>query len=137
VTSYYAQSSDRPSGEVAASSHAFAHELMSAPEPSDNLTLDLNEGQRLALAGLQAFLNSGVSHRIQESGPFTPTTALASHALSAAVMTIQSGLPSCPFRPAGQPVSIQFLPPNNAIGFQCAHRPKAHCWDGSGTPRTC
>lgn len=134
MTSYYAESADRPSAEAMA---AFAPAPMAGREPSDNLTLDLNEGQRLALAGLQAFLGSGVSHMIEERGPFAPTTALSSHALSAAVLAIQTGLPSCPFRPAGQPVSIQFLPPNNALGFQCAHRPKAHCWDGSGSPRTC
>ena len=105
-----------------------------APGPSDRLELDLNEGQLLALAGLRAFLGSGVSDMLERDGPFSPTASLASHALSAAVLAVQTGLPTCPYKPIGKPVSIQYLGPNYAIGFRCTHVPTAHCWDGSGTP---
>lgn len=65
-----------------------------------------------------------------------PHTALV--ALSVATATVQAGMPPCPYTPAGAPVGIQYLPPNNKLVFRCGHTNPAHCWDDFGqTPYKC
>jgi hypothetical protein len=59
-----------------------------------------------------------------------PPTALV--ALGAATATVQSAMPPCPYAPAGAPVEIRYLPPNNKLVFRCGHANPAHCWDNFG-----
>jgi hypothetical protein len=69
-------------------------------------------------------------------GAVRPPTALV--ALSVATAAVQSTMPPCPYAPAGAPVGIQYLPPNNKLVYRCGHINPAHCWDNFGhTPYRC
>ena len=72
----------------------------------------------------------------QPTAEIRPPTALL--ALSVATATVQASMPPCPYAPAGAPVGIQYLPPNNKLVYRCGHNNPAHCWDDFGhTPYQC
>jgi hypothetical protein len=122
-------------------------------EDFDGRSLGLSKEQEEALEALAAFAKAspptgrfarralgwetawkGVLGKIGDGGQAHP----ASVGLAAAAAVIQAGLPSCPYQPAGSPVTIQFLPPNNATVLRCHHTNPAHCWAGvPATPYEC
>jgi hypothetical protein len=112
-----------------------------AQEPFDARPLNLTAEQEEALEALARFAQAS-----PPTGRFFRRTAEGeeghthpgSVALLSAAAIIQAGLPSCPYAPPGSPVTIQFVPPNNASVLRCQHANPAHCWAGvPSTPYQC
>ena len=114
-------------------------------EPYDGRRLELSPELREALQALTSFAEksppSDAWRHESAHGNLTidsvrPHTGLV--ALNAAAATVASGLPPCPYAPAGSALTLQFLAPNNKLVLRCAHTNPAHCWEDLGdTPYQC
>jgi hypothetical protein len=108
-------------------------------EPFDGRPLPLTDELTEALRALARFAEESPTAdlwgRRPESaeGVAAGRTRTALVALGAATAVVQSDMPSCPYRPPGMPVTIQYLPPNNKLVQRCGHVNPAHCWEGYGS----